>query len=91
MRVVYAKRYSVVVLEKNKIKVITCGIQGPGAIPPETYQDHMDDLNNPHEVNLYQLITPLGSEGKWIRFSDDGTHLIAVPAPLTELPPPLSL
>lgn len=86
MRVVYEPKRSVVVVGRNRIKVITCAVQGPGAIPPDTYQAHVEDRNNPHEVGLFQLLVPEGAAGQWVRFSDDGRRLIAVDPPLTEMP-----
>lgn len=85
-RVIYEPTHSVVVIAKNRIKVVTCAVQGPGAIPPETYSAHVAARNNPHEVGLFQLVTPAGCAGQWVRFSDDGTKLVAVPPPLTEMP-----
>jgi len=86
VRVIYEPKQRVIVFAKNKIKVVTCAVQGPEAIPPETYQAHMDNKNNPHEVGLLQLLVPVGNQGQWVRFSNDGTQLIAVPPPLTEMP-----
>lgn len=86
MRVIYEPKRQVVVIGRNKIKVITCAVQGPDAIPPDTYQAHVDARDNPHEVGLFQLLVPEGAAGQWVRFSDDGTKLIAVDPPLTEMP-----
>ncbi|WP_278549549.1 hypothetical protein [Cloacibacillus evryensis] len=86
MRVIYEPKRQVVVVGKDRIKVITCAVQGPGAIPPDTYQAHVDARDNPHEVGLFQLLVPTGVAGQWVRFSDDGTRLIAVDPPLTEMP-----
>lgn len=86
MRVVYKPERRVVVLSKNHIKVIDVAVQGPDAIPPETYAAHMTNTNNPHEVGLLQLVVPSGNAGQWVRISDDGTTLIVVDPPLTEMP-----
>ena len=85
-RVLYENKRRVVVISQNKVKVITCAVQGPDAIPPETYIAHMDRTDNPHMVNLLQLLIPAGNNGKWLRFSDDGTTLFANDPPLTEVP-----
>lgn len=86
MRVLYENTRRVVLISKDRVKVITCAVQGPDAIPPETYIAHMERTDNPHEVGLFQLIVPAGNGGQWLRFSDDGTALIATPPPLTEMP-----
>ena len=57
-RVLYENKRRVVVISQNKVKVITCAVQGPDAIPPETYIAHMDRTDNPHMVNLLQLLIP---------------------------------
>ena len=86
MRVVYEPKRSVVVVGKNRVQVVTCAVQGPGAIPPDTYAAHVAARDNPHKVGLFELGVPVGSAGQWIRFSDDGTRLVAVAPPLTEMP-----
>lgn len=86
MRVLYESKRRVVVVSRNKIKVVNCAVQGPDAIPPDTYTSHMENTNNPHEVRLFQLLIPAGNDGQWLRFSDDGSELIATDPPLTEVP-----
>ena len=86
MRVLYGSKRQVISLAKNRIKVIDVAVQGPAAIPPTVYMDHMVRTDNPHEVSLFQLKVPRYKEGQWIRFSDDGQSLIIVNPPLTEMP-----
>lgn len=85
-RVLYENIRRVVMISDNKVKVITCAVQGPDAIPPETYMAHMDNTDNPHRVGLFQLLIPAGNNGQWLRFSDDGSALIPTSPPLTEMP-----
>lgn len=85
-RIIYESIRSVVVVSQNKIKVIQCAVQGPDAIPPDTYAAHIENTDNPHGVGLFQLLVPEGNAGQWIRIADDGTALIPTPPPLTEMP-----
>lgn len=86
MRVIYEDRRRVIVTAKNRIKVVMPGVQGPPGIPPDTYAAHMTDYDNPHRVQLLQLLAESYQAGKWVRINDTGTGVIAVDPPLTEVP-----
>jgi len=87
MRVTYSSQRRVIKISSNRIKVIDVATQGPPAIPPTVYMDHMARVDNPHQVGVFQLLVPSGNNGKWIKFAEDGSALEPTRAPLVELPP----
>lgn len=90
MRIIDIKsRRRIVRVSKTVLDIVESAVQGPPAIPPNAYIEHMERTDNPHEVSVTQLTVPEGlPEGYWLKLAvvDGVLRIVATPPPLTEVP-----